>query len=129
MRKKNTTHLARERRQHARCQKRHQMKWHPVRGRLCKARAPDRTRQWNLSARTIKPVSRRKEICHRVPARIASQSSSGKSLIFSAKQKRIEKKTINDTSPAQTGSLGANPCSTTRPPSDPFMTNRFSWPH
>ena len=123
MRKKNTTHLARERRQHVRCQKRHQMKWRPVRGRLCKARAPDRTRQWNLSARTIKPNSRRMEICYRVPARIATQSSSGKSSIFSAKQKRIKQKTINEMSTAQTGSSGTTPCSTMLPPSDPFMTN------
>ena len=129
MRKKNTTHLARERRQHARCQKRHQMKWRPVRGRLCKPRAPDRTQQWNLSARTIQPDSRRMEICHRVPARIATHSSSGKSSIFSAKQRRIEKKTINDTSTAQTGSPGANPRSTAPPPSDPYMTNRFSRHH
>ena len=129
MRKTNTTHLAREHRQHARCQKRHQMKWHPVRGRLCNARAPDRTRQWNLSARTMNPVSQRMEICHRFPTRIATQSSSGISSIFSAKQKRIEKKTINDTSTAQRGSSGATPCSTTPPPSDPYMTNRFWRPH
>ena len=81
----NTTHLARERRPHAHCQKTQQMKWPPVRRRLCKARAPDRTRQWNLSARTIQPVSQRMEICHRVPAGIAIQSSSGKRSIFSAK--------------------------------------------
>ena len=129
MRKKKTTHLPRERRPHAHCQKTQQMKWRPVRRRLCKPRAPDRTRQWNLSARTMNPVSQRMEICHRVPARIATQSSNGKSSIFSAKQKRIEKKTINDTSTAQTGSSGANPCSTALPPSDPYMTNRFSRPH
>ena len=129
MRKKNTTHLARERRPHAHCQKTQQMKWHPVRRRLCKPRAPDRTRQWNLSARTMNPVSQRMEICHQFPARIATQSSSGIRLIFSAKQKRVEKKTINDTRTAQMGSSGATTCSTMLPPSDPYMTNRFSRPH
>ena len=128
-RKRNTTHLARERRPHARCQKTQQMKWRTVRRRLCKPRAPDRTRQWNLSARTMNSVSQRMEICHRVPARIATQSSRGKSSIFSAKQRRIEQKTINDTSTAQTGSPGANPRSTAQPPSDPYMTNRFSRHH
>ena len=128
-RKRNTTHLARERRPHARCQKTQQMKWRPVRRRLCKPRAPDRTQQWNLSTRTINPVSQRMEICHRVPARIATQRSSGKSSIFSAKQKRIEKKTTNDTSTAQTGSSGATPCSTTPTHSDPYMTNQFLRPH
>ena len=68
-----------------------------VRRRLCEARALDRTRQSNLSAQTINPVSRRMEVCRRVPARIATQNSRGKRSIFSTKQIGMKKSRLSGT--------------------------------
>ena len=72
-------------------------KWRLVRRRLCKARALDRTVQSDLSAATKNPFHRTMENCHRVPARIATQNTRGKSSIFSTKQIGMKKSRLSGT--------------------------------
>ena len=125
MRKKNTTHLPREQ-PHASHEK---TLWRPAPQSLCTQDGLDRKPQWDLSAATKQPVTHRMEICHRVPARIASQSSSGKSSIFSAKKQKTATKYSTFTRYLQAPPSATDPRAKKRPPQYPYTNNRFSRPH